>query len=72
MATINTEGAGYLAYLEQIREIYALIRTTYGPVTKRMTAAQLKQLYQADPIFKEVIDMAKDVAELAQRVEIEL
>ena len=72
MAIVNTQNAGYQTYLTRLREIYTLARSTYGPPTKRMTKAQLVALYQADPLFKELVDMAKDLNEVAERVGIEL
>lgn len=70
--TINTQSAAYQNYLAQLQQIYALLRTNYGPIINRMNKAQLIQLYQNDPIFKEVVDMAKQINSIAERVDINL
>ena len=66
--TINTQSAAYQNYLTQLQTIYGFIRTNYGPIVNKMNKAQLIQLYQNDPIFKEVVDMAKDINAIAERI----
>ena len=66
--TIDTESAVYQTHLTRLRATYALVRNNYGPVTARMNKQQLVYLYNHDELFKELIDMAKDLNNLAERV----
>ncbi len=70
--TTNTQSAAYQNYLEQLQTIYGLIRTNYAPIVNRMNKEQLIQLYQNDPIFKEVIDMARQINSLADKIGVDL
>lgn len=72
MAIVDTTSPAYQNYLSQLRQIYTLARNYYGAPSKRMTRQQLVALYNADPLFKELVDMAKDLNDVAERVGVEL
>ena len=70
--TINTQGAGYQNLLSSMLTIRNQLQNNYGPILKKMSRAQLKDLYQRDPLFKECVDLARDLSRLAEKVGVDL
>jgi len=72
MAVIDTTSAAYLNKLSGLTDLYDQFKSLYGPVVRRMTSAQLKQLNQRDPLFAKFVEIGQDIGKLAERAEVDL
>ena len=72
MAVVNTTSPAYLNRLQGLTDLYDEFKSLYGPVVRRMTRAQLKQLHNRDPLFAKFIEIGQDISTLAERVGVDL
>ena len=72
MAIIDTSSPAYQSKLQGLTDLYDQFKSVYGPVARRMTGQQLVQLHNRDPLFAKFVEIGRDIAKLADRVEVGL
>ena len=72
MAVVNTTSPAYQNKLQGLVDLYDQFKSLYGPVVRRMTRQQLKQLHNRDPLFAKFVEISRDFSDLAERAEVGL
>jgi len=72
MAVVNTTSPAYQNKLQGLVDLYDQFKSLYGPVVRRMTRQQLKQLHNRDPLFAKFVEISRDFSDLAERVGVDL
>ena len=69
---VDTTSAGYQNLLSSVATIRNQLNNNYMPILLRMSKAQLRDLYQRDPLFRECALLARDLARIAENVGVDL